>query len=248
MSGFGRNVIPRRAHKERAQPAGRVARHGLLEKKRDWKLRAKNYHRREARVKLLREKAAFRNPDEFYFGMINSGTNSGRVRKRQDVGDAIPVAHRDAAQKLLVETRDRGYVSVKNGLEEGKVEKLKKGLHFLDAARAAKRKHVLFVDNETELESFSESKHLRERERELDELSHSDAPESALSSKSVQKNRRAYKELEQRLERKGKLQTVLHDMDLQKRLLGKGSRRRVRKANPEKGTPAIYKWRQQRKR
>jgi U3 small nucleolar RNA-associated protein 11 len=68
--------VQRRNHKERAQPAGR--KHlGLLEKHKDYVLRAKDYHRKEKHLQVLREKAAFRNPDEFYFGMIRSRTKVG---------------------------------------------------------------------------------------------------------------------------------------------------------------------------
>lgn len=68
-----RNVIQRRNHRERGQLAGRE-RLGLLEKKKDYLLRAKDYHSKQRRLKALREKALFRNPDEFYFKMINSRT------------------------------------------------------------------------------------------------------------------------------------------------------------------------------
>jgi len=68
-----RNAVKRKTHKERAQPAKR--RHlGLLEKKKDYLLRAKDYHRKQDRLRILREKAAMRNPDEFYKRMVNSST------------------------------------------------------------------------------------------------------------------------------------------------------------------------------
>ena len=47
---------------------------GLLEKHKDYVERAKNYHVKERRLKGLRTKAAFRNPDEFYFKMLNAST------------------------------------------------------------------------------------------------------------------------------------------------------------------------------
>ena len=261
MSGFGRNVIPRRAHKERAQPAGRVARHGLLEKKKDWKLRAKNYHKKQANLKILREKAAFRNPDEFYFGMISSkGTKRGRERRVQDAKDAIPIEQRTKDERLLAETTDQGYVSVKSGLEKGKLETLKKSLHFLDAAQATKRTHRIFVDTEEDMRQFSERKHVRALKRDMqtggqvqseDIVSSSQSEAtgaSVLSWKSIRQNRRAYREFEQRLDRGRKLNTVLDDMRLEKNLLQKGARFRVRKSDPETGTPTVFRWKQVRKR
>ena len=68
-----KNVVKRRAHKERSQPSNR-ARYGLLEKKKDYKLRALDYHRKEEKIKKLKQAAAMRNPDEFYFKMIRSTT------------------------------------------------------------------------------------------------------------------------------------------------------------------------------
>ena len=60
-----KSVTNSKAHRERAQPANR-ARFGLLEKKKDYVQRAKNWHKKEDRMRALQEKAALRNPDEFY--------------------------------------------------------------------------------------------------------------------------------------------------------------------------------------
>jgi hypothetical protein len=66
-----RKALPQRTYQERHQPASRE-RFGLLEKHKDYVLRAKDYHKKQDRIRNLREKAALRNPDEFYFRMINS--------------------------------------------------------------------------------------------------------------------------------------------------------------------------------
>ena len=63
-----RNAVKRRTHKERSQPAER-RKFGLLEKKKDYVLRARDFHKKEEALKVLRKKAANRNPDEFYFAM-----------------------------------------------------------------------------------------------------------------------------------------------------------------------------------
>nr|CAB3474579.1 unnamed protein product [Digitaria exilis] len=78
-----RNAISRRAHKERAQPEARK-RFGLLEKHKDYVVRAKAFHRKEEIIGKLKEKAAFRNPDEFYFKMINSKTVGGVHRPKEE--------------------------------------------------------------------------------------------------------------------------------------------------------------------
>ncbi|EHA54433.1 hypothetical protein MCOR27_008952 [Pyricularia oryzae] len=57
-------------HKERAQPLER--KHlGLLEKHKDYSLRAKDFNKKKAYLKTLRQKAAERNEDEFYHKMLS---------------------------------------------------------------------------------------------------------------------------------------------------------------------------------
>jgi U3 small nucleolar RNA-associated protein 11 len=81
MSTSLRNVVQRRNHKERGQLASRE-KLGLLEKKKDYLQRAKDYHGKQKRLKALREKALFRNPDEFYYKMINTQTKVRNTKKK----------------------------------------------------------------------------------------------------------------------------------------------------------------------
>jgi hypothetical protein len=62
-------------------------RQGLLEKHKDYVLRARDYHRKQDRLTKLKRKAAFRNPDEFYFAMHSSKTKAGvhEVRGTSDL-------------------------------------------------------------------------------------------------------------------------------------------------------------------
>lgn len=73
-----RNVIHRRNHKERSQLTHR-SKLGLLEKHKDYVLRAKDHHSKRDRIKRLREKAGDRNRDEFYFGMVRGKTEVSGV-------------------------------------------------------------------------------------------------------------------------------------------------------------------------
>ena len=66
-----KKALRTREHRERAQPAAR-AKLGLLEKHKDYVLRARDFHRKQDALKALRIRAANRNPDEFHFGMIKS--------------------------------------------------------------------------------------------------------------------------------------------------------------------------------
>jgi len=58
---------------------------GLLEKKKDYRIRAKNYNEKKDTLKKLRKQALEKNPDEFYFHMINSemrdGVHKEKVKK-----------------------------------------------------------------------------------------------------------------------------------------------------------------------
>lgn len=73
MSSSLRNSLHRRNHKERSQLLNRE-RLGILEKHKDYVLRARDYHSKQDRITRLRQKAADRNKDEFYFGMNNEKT------------------------------------------------------------------------------------------------------------------------------------------------------------------------------
>lgn len=68
-----KNAIPKRKYRERGQLEKRKFL-GFLEKKQDYKRRAKNFHYKEDKLNDLRLKASLKNPDEFYFRMINSKT------------------------------------------------------------------------------------------------------------------------------------------------------------------------------
>ena len=66
-----KNLVKTRTYRERSQPKAR-AKLGILEKKKDYKLRAVDFHRKEDQLKAMKEKASLKNPDEFYFNMVRS--------------------------------------------------------------------------------------------------------------------------------------------------------------------------------
>ena len=86
-----RNSLHRRNHKERSQLSHRQ-RFGILEKHKDYVLRARDYHSKQDRVKRLRQKAADRNKDEFYFGMNRERTEVCGLHALLD-GDSVDVWH-----------------------------------------------------------------------------------------------------------------------------------------------------------
>ena len=106
-----KNAVRRREHYERSQPAAR-AKYGLLEKKKDYVERARNFHDKEKKLAQLRKKAQNRNPDEFYFKMVKAKTAKGvhRIEQANEVlkGDELRV----------FKTQDKGYVQTQRAAEE----------------------------------------------------------------------------------------------------------------------------------
>uniref|UniRef100_A0A2P2M400 U3 small nucleolar RNA-associated protein 11 n=1 Tax=Rhizophora mucronata TaxID=61149 RepID=A0A2P2M400_RHIMU len=104
MSSF-RNAIPRRAHKERAQPHSRK-KFGLLEKHKDYVIRAKAFHKKEETLQRLREKAALRNPDEFYFKMIKTRTVDGVHRPEEEAKEIKSLSSKNEVATASVDVPD----------------------------------------------------------------------------------------------------------------------------------------------
>lgn len=108
-----RNAVQRRSHRERAQPLERQ-RLGMLEKHKDYSLRAKDHNKKKTQLKSLRQKAAERNEDEFYFGMMSrqgAGTSLSRGRAWTGTidGDRGNKAL-DVETVRLLKTQDMGYL------------------------------------------------------------------------------------------------------------------------------------------
>ncbi|KAA8591775.1 hypothetical protein FQN60_017149 [Etheostoma spectabile] len=156
MSSFRKALKSRqRNHHERSQPGFR--KHlGLLEKKKDYKLRADDYHKKQNTLAALRKKALDKNPDEFYYNMINSQLQDGvHVAKKNN--EEVEVTEE---QKKVMRTQDIKYVEMKRVAEAKKIERLKGELHLLEADSKQKNKHTFFVDSKTEVQSFDLANHL----------------------------------------------------------------------------------------
>lgn len=227
-----RNAVKRRAHKERSQPSQRQ-KYGLLEKHKDYVLRARDFHRKEDAIKKLKEKAATRNPDEFYFKMINSKTIDG-VHRPQTTAQQY-----NHEELLLMKTQDIGYVLCKAQSEQKKVERLQAALHSLDQPPV--NKHKYFAEN-------------GEAAKALRPLVISEQPqEHGVGTKLPKRIRKlrdgAYKELKDRTERAAKLRSMVMVMGMQKELMGKGRKRKLDSSDIVSPSEApVYKWHKERKR
>ncbi|CAO1946335.1 unnamed protein product [Urochloa humidicola] len=227
-----RNAIPRRAHKERAQPEARK-KFGILEKHKDYVVRARAYHRKEEIIRKLKEKAALRNPDEFYFKMINSTTVGGVHRPK-------PEANKYTEEELLLlKNKDMGYIfqSMQSEKKRFKIEKLSSTLHELDAK--CPNKHVYFAEDR------EEAKEIRSRIGESSNMPGLDNIPSRIKKKTAS----SYRELEERKQRLKNLEKLYGGMALQKELKKPGRKRKLREdetLNPT--SQPVYKWRAQRKR
>ncbi|KAI8384878.1 small-subunit processome [Radiomyces spectabilis] len=264
MSSSLRNAVQRRNHKERGQVAGRE-RFGMLEKKKDYLLRARDYHSKQNRLKALREKALFRNPDEFYFKMINSRTKGGvHIQERNE---ALP-----PEMVQLMKSQDKNYIKLQRDISNKKMARLQESLQFFDDAPVdeedmeeedeemeapRKNNHIVFVDNEEQVRKFDPAKHLET----LPELVHRKfnrprvetlrkatiaAPEDNHTLKELRKMREMkYKEVASRAKREEELSRLERELQIQKALQGKGRRKKV---GEDKDGLAVYRWSQERKK
>jgi U3 small nucleolar RNA-associated protein 11 len=146
-----KNLLKTRTYRERAQPAARQHL-GLLEKHKDYVQRARDFHKKEDAIKKLKEKAAFRNPDEYYFKMAHTSTEDGVHKKA-----AAEQPTNDEMRKFKKE--DASYLMVKQTAEAKKIERLRASLHMLDAP--LQNKHTIFVSDEEKGRAFEVKGHGR---------------------------------------------------------------------------------------
>lgn len=122
-----RNSVQRRSHRERAQPLERASL-GLLEKKKDYQKRAKDYKKKKTVLKSLREKAAERNEDEFYFGMMSRKGPGAAITKGKAFTGAVDGDRGNKAMSVdvvrLLKTQDLGYLRTMRNVAAKEVKAL----------------------------------------------------------------------------------------------------------------------------
>mmetsp|Transcript_37449 Transcript_37449/g.121013 ORF Transcript_37449/g.121013 Transcript_37449/m.121013 type:complete len:257 (+) Transcript_37449:42-812(+) len=252
-----RHVVKSRPYRERSQPAAR-AKLGLLEKHKDYVLRARDFHKKQDTIHRMREKAAAKNPDEFYFGMNRSQMTGGVHKKAKEAGpsgDELKAFRKD----------DATYVAMKHKMESQKVAKLRANLHGVSQQQPPQNKRTVFVDpsdggggggGATSSEDGGgldggasaglelgvgvaaavggDGGAVARRERKA---KHQSKPAKQLAAR--------YSELHQREERERKLAQCVQRLATERALLGKGRRKKLQSKS---GQPRQFKWRQERKR
>lgn len=161
----------------------------------DYKLRAADHREKKKRIKILKEKADERNPDEFSFGMMNS-TVDKQGRKVADRGNKA--LSMDVVK--LLKTQDAGYIRTmlqqvrkeREELERKVVLADEKVKVLRDGDGGKKSKHTVYVGDVDEQKEFDEeewfgagadcpawNRRKTNDEEELDE----EAPKKKLSKK-----------------------------------------------------------------
>lgn len=254
----------RKVYRERGQTEDR-AHLGLLEKKKDYKQRARDTHRKKEVIQSLERKAAFRNPDEFYHKMIKAKKVDGKFAKLASAEDEPSLA-----DKLDLRATDIAYLSMRKKMEQRKVDDMKGRLMMARelSPEELRSKHTVFVENPEEAEEFDEreyfdSEHvLRAYNRPTKEAEEKglvvgavglDANHSrklardGVTTKDVSYVERqrslSYGEYAARVDRKAKLASALDRMELRQRLQKDPNVIRQKRAGK-----VTYKWRTPRKR
>ncbi|MBN3319802.1 UTP11 protein, partial [Atractosteus spatula] len=252
MSSFRKALKShQRNHKERSQPSFR--KHlGFLEKKKDYKLRADDYHKKQNTLNALQKKALNKNPDEFYFKMTSTQLQDGVQVLRH------PEEELTEEQKKVMRTQDMKYVEMKRVAEAKKIERLKSELHLLDAEGKMQNNHTFFVDSKKEVKEFDLASHLNTAPELVDRVYNrpttdmlqkniiKGATRAADLKKLARQRRHQYKLLSERIVREKKMFVIAQKIQTCKDLMDKTNKVKVK--NETVNSPAIYKFQAKRKR
>ncbi|CDW86680.1 probable u3 small nucleolar rna-associated protein 11-like [Stylonychia lemnae] len=254
-----RNAIPRRMYRERRQLKSREHL-GLLEKKRDYKRRAKDYQHKTNVIKKLAEKALQRNPDEFYHKMINAQVKDGEHQViMKDNKEQIK-------RRKLDENKDISLVNLKRMVEKNKSEKIQNNLHMIDFPK--QNQHIFFVSDLNEIKQKQSDYTMKQNEADNDfeddeDDNINDDGEEIKQQKPKQKylgekqkyieqlqrnqsqNKNQYKKLADALTKEQQLNRVQEALILDKHIKDKGKKRKIE--DKETGRTS-FKWFSERKR
>ncbi|SPO02245.1 related to cgi-94 protein [Cephalotrichum gorgonifer] len=200
MSSSMRNAIQRREHRERAQPHER--RHlGLLEKHKDYSLRAQDYSKKQKSLKILRKKAVDRNEDEFYFGMHSrKGPGSALTRGKGFTGKVEGDRGNkslDVDTVRLLKTQDIAYVRTVGNLLAKEAEVLRRaGVMAREAAGMNTGEKIVFTEGLEERNAAVKA----EREAAAEEDDEEEEGGDVAEARAARKREERVEKLERRLE------------------------------------------------
>lgn len=237
--------INQKTHRERHQPEDRK-KLGLLEKKKDYKVRAEHFNKKKKTLKILKKKALEKNVDEFHTHMINAKLVDGEHFE-------LPKEENEDSeeQKLLMDTQDMKYIASRRTIEKRKIEKIKAANHMIDAANRVENTHVFFVDDEKEAKRFDVAERLntlpellprRTNRLKVEDVKALAVPKARRKIKVVKA--RQMEKLAKRLEREKRLAVVERKLFVNKFLKEKP---KLEKPGTPEAAP-VYKWKYERKK
>lgn len=243
-----KKVFHSREHRERAQPANRV-RLGLLEKKKDYVLRARDFQSKKKRLHAMKVKAAYKNPDEFYFGMIKSRVDKATGKVRQEA------EHEKLSGEVikLMKSQDLKHIQEMIRTNEAKLENFKAehaiviGKHF--TSQKPKGNHVKFIEDDEELADLILDCADKKFEAEVSEPDADSDKETDTSvtaeSPAASAEDQIVLEYQARLDRIKTLKIAEKKLLQEKMAAAKGRKRKI--GEDQNGIP-IYKFDQERKK
>jgi len=215
-----KKYIPRRKYRERGQ-IERRKRLGFLEKKKDYKIRAEDYHEKEKKYKNLKEAARTRNPDEFYHKMIKAKIIDGEHVQFPD--------DKNLEQKLVTNTQFINLVNFKKSQLEKEAEKMKARLQLNKNIFEGGNKNIHTLYYEDEDEFLEEQKREKENEflnkkRNLDNEEISENDEDKILTPENKQLINTYKQRKKHIKQ---LEQISQGLQEQKELLKGGKKKKI---------------------
>ena len=216
-----KKYIPRRKYRERGQNERRK-KLGFLEKKKDYKIRAEDYHEKEKKYKNLKEAARTRNPDEFYHKMIKAKIIDGEHVQFPD--------DKNLEQKLVTNTQFINLVNFKKSQLEKEAEKMKIRLQLNKDVfeEGNKSTHTFYYEDEDEyLEEQQKEKEneLLNKKRNLSIDNNDEEQEN--EEKLTPENKQLINTYKQRKKHIKQLEQISQGLQEQKELLKGGKKKKI---------------------
>ena len=216
-----KKYIPRRKYRERGQLEHRK-RLGFLEKKKDYKIRAEDYHEKEKKYKNLKEAARTRNPDEFYHKMIKAKIIDGEHVQFPD--------DKNLEQKLVTNTQFINLVNFKKSQLEKEAEKMKVRLQLNKNIFEGgnKSKHTLYYEDEDEFLEEQQKEKEQEflnKKRNLNKEVDNEIREG--EQKLTPENKQLINTYKQRKKHIKQLEQISQGLQEQKELLKGGKKKKI---------------------